>query len=287
MSELYADLAPVYADFSVSPPGWADVYGEDQFGVFSEIRLNMVNFVFRWVPPGQFLMGSSNGENGRYINEGPRHVVRVSRGFWIGETPVTQNQWQEVMGVNPSRFKGGANPVEWVSWNDSLVFAGRLSSELSGLECGLPTEVQWEYACRAGTNTAFHNDDFFHSSGRNRRALDKVGTYRENSAGQTSPVRGKQPNLWGLYDMHGGVWEWCLDGLREYWKEVGADPLGAVTSGVDRAVRGGSWFDSDRDCRSARRHAFEVDERRITLGLRLVAGKGRVSEDSVSRQSLA
>jgi len=198
---------------------------------------------FRWCPPGSFLMGSPENEKGRTSDEGPQTKVTLTKGFWIGETPVTQEQYEAVTGQNPSNFKGdGALPVEAVSWDEALAFCKNLSSKL-GKKFALPTEAQWEYACRAGTTTRF-------SFGNNDGDLDQYAWYSENSGSGTHPVGEKEANPWGLKDVHGNVWEWCADWYDSYPSGPRSDPTGA-TSGWGRVLRGGSWFMAPRNCRSA------------------------------------
>jgi formylglycine-generating enzyme required for sulfatase activity len=206
-----------------------------------------------WCPPGRFRMGSPNGEEGRYDNE-TLHEVTLTEGFWLAKHPVTQKQWQSVMGNNPSWFKGWFNgnlPVEHVSWNDAQEFCQK-----AGLR--LPTEAQWEYACRAGSTGPYVGNG----------CLGDMGWYEDNSGGKTHPVGTKQPNAWGLCDMHGNVWEWCAD-----W--YGAYPSGSVTNPAgpredsDRVARGGSWGYGARDCRSACRHHSDPASRYSDLGLRV------------------
>ncbi|MDO4571257.1 MAG: formylglycine-generating enzyme family protein, partial [Planctomycetia bacterium] len=163
---------------------------------------NGVEYVWRWCPAGEFMMGSPSGEKGRY-NDEKQHRVTLTQGFWMLETQVTQRMWQSVMGNNPSKWKGANLPVEQVSWNDCVKFCEKIS-ELSGLKIQLPTEAQWEYACRAGTMGAYAGN------------LGSMAWYDSNSGGRTHEVKTKQPNAWGLYDMHGNVWEWCSDWYGEY-----------------------------------------------------------------------
>ena len=204
---------------------------------------------FKLTPAGKFIMGEGD----------QAHEVTLTKPFKMGVHEVTQTQYERLMGVNPSHFKGAENPVENVSWDDAVEFCRKLSQlpaeKAAGNVYRLPTEAEWEYACRAGTTTkfSFGDDD---SEGRWFWYLElgDYAWYRENSDNKTHPVGSKQPNAWGLYDMHGNVWEWCQD-----WH--GDDPSGAVTdpagpaSGSFRVIRGGSWYDSAEDCRSAYRSA--------------------------------
>ncbi len=181
--------------------------------------------------------------------EKPQHRVRITKPFYLGKYLVTQEQWEAVMGNNPSHFKGPKNPVEMVSWDDCQQFLGKLNAK-AGSGAGkfqLPTEAQWEYACRAGSKTKY-------CFGDDESKLGEYAWYDANSGNKTHPVGEKKPNAWGLYDMHGNVWEWCQDWWKDgYYKESRVDdPTGAAT-GSSRVLRGGSWGNPARGCRSADR----------------------------------
>ncbi|MDO4569777.1 MAG: formylglycine-generating enzyme family protein, partial [Planctomycetia bacterium] len=224
--------------------------------------INGVEYAFRWCPAGSFLMGSPSWELGRKNSE-EQHRVTLSQGFWMLETEVTQAMWESVAGSNPSRFKGASLPVECVSWNECVEFC-EILSQVSGLKIALPTEAQWEYACRAGTTTSLNNGK--NITGDN---LNEVGWYRENSDSTTHTVGQKKPNAWGLYDMHGNVCEWCSDWHRSHYRAVSpeCDPTGA-RSAAYRVFRGGSW---DRyGCRSAFWTHATRTARDSDLGFRLV-----------------
>jgi len=178
------------------------------------------------------MMGSPDSEQGRKGNEGPQHEVTISKPFYIGVTEVTQAQYEAVMGTNPSRFKGPTNPVESIPWNEAVEFCRRLS-EKTRKAVRLPSEAEWEYACRAGTKTRF-------SFGDSDSVLGDYAWYGSNSGGMTHPVGQKKPNPWGLYDMHGNIWEWCADWDGPYSSGSSTDPQGAGSGGF-RVVRGGSW----------------------------------------------
>ncbi|MDO4586197.1 MAG: formylglycine-generating enzyme family protein [Planctomycetia bacterium] len=218
--------------------------------------VNGVDYAFRWCPPGSFMMGSPEGEGLRM--EIPQHRVTLTKGFWMLETKVTQEMWESVMGDNPSNFKGLNLPVETVSWDDCQEFCEKLSQQ-SGFKIQLPTEAQWEYACRAGTTGEY--------SGTGN--LDEMGWYYGNSDTKTHPVGEKKPNAWGLFDMHGNVWEWCQDRYEVYSDSAVTDPTGP-DSGSNRVVRGGSWYSFAEDCRSANRFYDTPTYRGNRLGLRLV-----------------
>ena len=187
------------------------------------------------IPAGKFIMGSPDSEHGHQPDEGPQHVVVISKPFYMGVTEVTQAQYEAVMGTNPKNpyaFKGPANPVDSASWNEAVEFCRKLS-EKTGKTVRLPTEAEWEYACRAGTKTRF-------SFGDSEGALGDYAWYMGNSGNKTQPVGRKKPNPWGLYDMHGNVMEWCADMYGNYSSEASTDPQ-APGSGGRRVFRGGSW----------------------------------------------
>ena len=207
-----------------------------------------------WCPPGSFLMGSPSGEPGRDTDEMP-HRVTLTKGFWMAKTPVTQRQWKSVMGDNPSRFKGDDLPVENVSWNDCQEFCRRCRE--AGVDLRLPTEAQWEYACRAGTTGPYAGS----------ANLDVMGWYGGNSRQKTHPVGQKQPNAWGLHDMHGNVLEWCAEWYGDYPDGSVTDPKGA-SSGWGRVARGGSWNNSVTYCRSAYRFNYFPSCTSGSLGFR-------------------
>ena len=170
---------------------------------------------FIWCKPGSFLRKG--------------HKITLTKGFWLGETPVTQQQWESVMKSNPSHFKGAKRPVESVSWENCQKF---IASTNEALQCGmrLPTEAEWEYACRAGTTGSYGG------TGK----LDEMGWHSGNSANETHPVAKKVANNWGFYDMHGNVWEWCADWEGDDLSRIAIDPTGP-SSGRYRCQRGGSW----------------------------------------------
>jgi len=231
-----------------------------------------------WINPGSFMMGSPLGESARDEDE-TQHRVTLTKGFWLGKYEVTQAQWQQVMGSNPSYSKnaGGKAPVENVSWNDCKDFLQKLNGKGVEGTFRLPTEAEWEYACRAGTTTRF-------GFGENDGDLHRYGNYCERSCTEdyswkdkdhsdghdkTAPVGSLKPNAWGLHDMHGNVWEWCQDWYGDYPSGSATDPAG-VSSGSSRVLRGGSWFLSAGLCRSARRYGIEPSYRFSLSGLRVV-----------------
>jgi len=202
-------------------------------------------------------MGSPEDEEGRWDDEGPPHEVQLTQGFWLFDTPCTQALWQVVTGDNPSQFKGENRPVERVSWEDCQAFLMAFNQQLPELTLALPTEAQWEYACRAGTVTARYQED-----------LHAIAWYVENSDSQTHDVGQKQPNAWGLYDMLGNVDEWCLDGWYDYLGTAAVDPIASAEAGAPRVIRGGSWGHPARNVRSAYRYASVPANRVVVLGFR-------------------
>ncbi|NLN02440.1 MAG: SUMF1/EgtB/PvdO family nonheme iron enzyme, partial [Lentisphaerae bacterium] len=223
-----------------------------------------------WCPPGTFMMGSPSGEAGRWYDD-TQHRVTLTKGFWMGKYEVTQAQWEAVMGSNPSYFKnaGRSAPVEQVSWDDCQEFVRKLNVRVPGGGFRLPTEAEWEYACRAVTSTVFQYDNDLDASmanfnGNYRYGNGRKGEYRL----KTLPVGSFRPNVWGLYDMHGNVWEWCQDWHGEYPSGSVTDPAGPG-SGSNRVYRGGGWYCFARGCRSACRSRGDPGDRVIYLGLRL------------------
>lgn len=204
--------------------------------------INGVDFAFKWCPPGTYTMGSPKTESDRSNNE-IQHEVTLTKGFWMMETEVSQKQWKAVMGDNPSNYEGDDLPVESVSWNDCQEFCKKCTQ--LGFPVQLPMEAQWEYACRAGTKGMFAGN------------LDEMAWYSSNSEDESHPVGTKKPNAWGLYDMHGNVWEWCTD------------PLGSLRDSY-RTIRGGSWFSNAQSCRSAYRGSFVSSARNRYNGFRVV-----------------
>ncbi len=255
------------------PPPWASVWGEDDWGLFAELLLpDEVEMRLRWIPPGEFIMGSPENERGRFDDEGPQHSVTVTQGFWLSETPCTQAQYEAVTGQRPSHFDGERRPVENVGWHDAISFCEELNRALPDLGARLPTEAEWEHACRAETRTAFNDGSDCTEPHGTDPALDRLGWFEANSGGETHPVGEKQQNAWGLYDMHGNVLEWCADGVRPYSDERQTDPRGPDEEGAGRVVRGGGYGTPAGICRAASRNADEPGLRHRDLGFRLAAG---------------
>ncbi|MFO0880206.1 MAG: SUMF1/EgtB/PvdO family nonheme iron enzyme [Gemmataceae bacterium] len=209
------------------------------------------------IPAGSFFMGAHRNEPQSFSDEHPRHRVQISRPFYLGIYPVTQAQWYAVTRRRPARFKGANRPVEQVTTGDAERFLTRLSERI-GRQARLPTEAEWEYACRAGTSTPF-------SSGADKEAMERVGWGQFE---ETMPVGLKQPNGWGLYDMHGNVWEWCSDRFRAYTSEPQVDPI-LVPEDDFRVARGGSYSNPPFVCRSACRISFSGRGRNDFSGCRV------------------
>ena len=264
------------ASFGTSPaitrPRWASGAGKDAFGQFAEIEVGNVVQRFRWIAPGRFLMGSPTDEPERYNNE-VQHEVMLSSGFWLADTACTQSLWQAVTGAKPSYFKGDArNPVENVSWDEVQAFLSELNRRVSGLQARLPSEAEWEYACRAGTTTPFSfgeniTPEQVNYDGNYPYAGGEKGRYRE----KTVAVGSLPANPWGFYEMHGNVWEWCADRFGDYPTAQQVDPTGPQT-GDSRVLRGGSWYDFGRAARCAYRGRFEPAHRGQGFGFRFAPG---------------
>jgi formylglycine-generating enzyme required for sulfatase activity len=241
-----------------------------------------------WIPAGTFTMGSPESEPGRLSSEGPQTQVAVSKGFCIGKFEVTQGEFLTVMGTNPSAFTGNPElPVDTVSWNDALAFCAALTARErneqrlpAGYEYRLPTEAEWEYACRAGTTNAFHYGEAMRSGMANFNGVFEYppcgeGIYScENPVGTylaaTTKVGNYAPNAWGLHDMHGNAWEWTHDWFADSLPGGSiTDPKGPDTGEV-RVVRGGSWDENAWGCRSANRFYIFPDARSASIGFRVV-----------------
>ncbi len=264
---IHRQLGERWLREGIRKPASADALGMDEYGVFLDFSIAVTKlFIVRrasWrmrlILPGSFLMGSPETEAERFFNE-LQHEVWLSRGCWLAETTVTQELWQAVMGGNPSAFTGENLPVESVSWDDVQAFIARLNALKPSMNLRLPTEAEWEYACRAGTTTPFHFG--------NQITSDKV-----NYAGRmTVEVKALPSNGWGLLQMHGNVWEWCSDIMGPY-SDVVVDPQGPA-SGAERVLRGGGWGSRGRRVRAAFRDAFEPGGRGVDLGFRFARGPG-------------
>ena len=292
------------------PPDCASAWGEDQCGIWFELDVQGVVQRFRWIPEGEFTMGSPENETQRSDKSETLHVVTLTQGFWLADTACTQELWQVVMHDNPSDFRDSPqNPVENISWLDIQLFFVDLKAMIPGLQIGLPTEAQWEYACRAGTTTPFSfgeniTTEQVNYDGNYPYADGVKGEYRK----QTVPVKALPANQWGLHQMHGNLLEWCFD---EWEGDLGSasvvNPVTArfksgvklgetdgLTESTDsktdlpviydgtllenaeddvvRVLRGGSWYLYGRNCRSAIRVRSHAGNRGGDIGFRIALG---------------
>ena len=246
------------------PAVWASEWGQDEIGLWMGFTYKGVSYRFRWILPGTFKMGSEKGQD----REKPVHDVSITQGFWLGETTVTQALWQAVMGKNPSHFKGRSLPVERVSWDDTKKFIAKIHQEEKALRLCLPSEAQWEYACRAGTETEY----FFGKS-----ITHDYAQFSDDwsDAKTTVGVQEKTANTWGLYQMHGNVWEWCEDrfDFEYYQKFKKHDPCGPSNPYFsNRILRGGCWLKNVFGARSAFRYDLAPNRKNNCTGFRLARG---------------
>lgn len=283
----------------------------DEFGPAVTFRIDSAVFILRWIPPGTFLMGSAEDEFGSYDVEMPQHQVRISRGYWMGDTPVTHKQWDTV--IDAARRKcpkvwrsldtfhrptvqsldskcSGELPAHTVSWHESQGFCCLLRALLPGEpDFGLPTEAQWEYACRAGTTSAFNDGSDFTEAGEMDPALDALGWFDENNGGRIHPVGQKMANAWGLRDMHGNVGEFCSDvwDAAAYQERRGmvVDPEVQGDGEGLRVLRGGHFVCAAVNCRAAARGEVDPDCGYPFHGIRLFAGQEPVGEDRTIRRA--
>ncbi len=258
----------------------------DEIGPFAEFTIQATNGehrqTLRYIPPGQFLMGSPESELDRSDDEGPQHQVTISQGFWLADTACTQGLWQAIMGSNPSHFNeknhGSAqHPVENVSWHDVQIFLQKLASMLPSCQPSLPTEAEWEYACRAGTSTPFSFGKTISTEQVNYFGDAYDGGPQGECRGHTVAVKELPANKWGLYQMHGNVWQWCADALRDYSVDAVVDP--GLHEAVDvkdlRVLRGGSWGNGAQRARSAYRRRDGPGRRSFNAGFRFVLRSSR------------
>lgn len=265
------------------PPAWASAWGDDRYGLWADLVVGGVTQRMRWIEPtvGEgFWMGAPQEERALIQNrtvrkwaeklESPQRRVRLHQGFWLADTPCTQALWQRVMKFNPSHFKKIKNaqrlPVERVSHDEIQIFLDALDVYLSAdVQAALPTEAQWEYACRAGTSTAYWWGNNFDPKMANVEHIDKKDGPADT---RTSLVASYPANPWGLYDMNGNVWNWCAD---EWSHQIKSDwDKSLVGASVSYAVRGGSWFDSFEDARSASRYGWRAFDVSWNLGFRFL-----------------
>jgi len=298
---------PLFASRTFVQPEWCDGMGVDEWGIYADLEINprkspfkfWANSIksgitqrFRWIWPGTFWMGSPEDELGRFVPDKEeqqkyaetRHKVTLTQGFWLGQTTVSQALWQAVIGENPSYFKGEDLPVEQVSWDVCKKFLGSLNAGREGLQLCLPSEAQWEYACRAGTETPFHFGTTITTDQVNYDGtLPLEGSPKGEDRNKTVPVHALPGNAWGLQQMHGNVWEWCQDNRAGYAAGNQVDP-GGPFSGSKRVLRGGSWIDGGRRCRSAFRNGSTPGDRYHYIGFRLARGQVALQQESKQSQ---
>lgn len=265
-----------YLQLPASPYLWADTSSPATGRRFYRaVVYAPTNMVF--IPPGTFRMGSPSNEVDRFPDEGPQTAVTISRGFWMGRYEVTQGEYLAVMGSNPSYITGDLNrPVDQVSWVDATNYCARLTNQerLAGRIARnsvyrLPTEAEWEYACRGWTSTRFsYGEDPGYTN------LGNYAWYSDNSSFTTHPGGQKLPNPWGLYDMHGNVPEWCQDWYGAYLGGIALDPQGPAV-GSTRVIRGGDWLNGSSDCRSASRLDLFPDDGDGYFGFRVLLAPGQ------------
>jgi formylglycine-generating enzyme required for sulfatase activity len=283
-------------------PAWASAVGRDKYGLFCTFAVPGTEIIqrMRWIPPGRFRMGSPDDEPDRFADEGPVHEVTLAEGFWLFDTPCTQALWQAVMDRNPSRFESPTRPVEQVSYDDAQSFLTKLNALLPGLSLALPSEAQWEYACRAGTETATYAGKMDILGEHNAPVLDGIAWYGGNSGvdydlpdgadssnwpekayaharAGTRPVAGKAANGFGLYDMLGNVMEWCADHWHNSYEGAPVDGspwIDPDKAAANRVLRGGSWGNAARNVRSACRDASGPAYRYARIGFRCARVQG-------------
>ncbi len=256
--------AKEFTDAYAWVPNWAVAWGMDSVAngrCWAELEVKEVRQRFRLIEPDVFLMGSPAEEKGEQ-NETPQHEVTLTKAYWIAETECTQALWKAVTGSNPSKFQEDNRPVDSVSWEDCILFLNKLSELIPELEARLPTEAEWECACRAGTSAPYAG------------LWQEMAWASENAGGETHAVKQRQPNAWGLYDMQGNVAEWLSDDLRTYANAKCIDPVGPPPS-VKAGHRGGSWNWGVTNTRSAARNSLYRDVRGPEQGLRIAVSASR------------
>ncbi len=253
--EMRSVLLCILLVVSSSTPG----YGQQPKSITNSIGMKLV-----LIHAGSFTMGSPEEEIGRKSDE-TQHEVTISKSYYLGVYEVTQEQYEKVMGSNPSTFKGAKNPVETVTWDDAVSFCKKLSDmseeKAKEREYRLPTESEWEYACRATSGSAY-------CFGNSEDSFGEYAWVGEGALGTTHPVGEKKPSRWGLYDMHGNVFEWCQDWVGEYPSGAATDPRGPG-EGSSRGFRGGSWLVDAPGCRSADRRRYGPSRNIHCLGFRV------------------
>ncbi|WP_211252460.1 formylglycine-generating enzyme family protein [Maridesulfovibrio frigidus] len=272
---FWLNLSQLNKTFEIGLPdiSWAENYGFDQYGLYADLNIEGVIQRMRWIHPGTFMMGSPEDEPARHDNE-IQHEVTLTKGYWLADTPCTQELWEKVMGNNRSEFKGNAQlPVERVSWDDCQEFIQTVNKRFQELNLKFPTEAEWEYGCRAGTDTSF---SFGVNITTEQVNYDGSHPYNDGpkgvSRGKTVLVKELSCNQWGLYQMHGNVWEWCADWYGEYPERSIENPQGSTDDGL-RVLRGGGWSGNGRFVRSAIRIRRQPDSRDGCFGFRFSLGQ--------------
>ncbi len=238
-------------------PDWAVRSGRDAFGLWAEFEYRRVCQRLRWIPPGRFLMGSAAEPEHFWLKETPQHTVTIQQGFWMFDSPCTQELYTAVKEKHESSFRGPQRPVEKVTWHDCQEFIERLNQEKRGLNLSLPSEAEWEYCCRAGSGAERYGE------------IDAIAWYDSNSNRETHDVKQLAPNAWGLFDMLGNVWEWCLDEPRDYSVPLPAERV--LSAAAARVLRGGSWNSPTQSVQAAYRYAVQPEARFVTLGFRCLS----------------
>ncbi len=250
------------------PYNWCTC-GEDKFGIWIDVKIINQIQRMRWIKPGDFLMGSPDDEPYRYDYE-TQHEVTLSKGFWIADSTCTQGTWQSIMNSNPSKNIGAQNPIENISWHDCDKFIIKLNSLFKKLSFALPTEAQWEYACRAGTQTPFSfGINILPNQVNYNGEHPYLGQEKQLYRKKTIAIKSLPANQWGLFEMHGNVWEWCNDWFDNHPKGGIIDPVGP-SEGSYKILRGGSAFSGAADCRSAARIKFHPDNNYYRHGFRII-----------------
>ena len=277
---LATPVAAADAPIVIPKPSWANNSGTDQYGAWADLQVGGVTQRFRFIKPGTFVMGSlqsekdaavaSGGKPGNFDSE-VQHEVTISRGYWLADSACTQALWQAIIGSFPAHLPDlPQNPMVEVSWDDCQGFVQKLNGQVTGLGARLPTEAEWEYACRAGTTTAFSFGATITLKQVNYDNKYLFAFAWEAPRRKTVPVKSFPPNVWGLYEMHGNVWQWCSDWYGDYAAGSQRDPSGP-SSGSRRVYRGGSFGDVAGYCRSACRDWEEPVLRSTFHGFRLAA----------------
>lgn len=272
-----ADLLALRAAALEGPPQptWASEFGRDRFGLYATAQVANLRLRFRYIPAGDIIVGSPEGEEGRDGDE-TQQAMRLTRSYWLSETEAIQALCAALAIENPSRFKGHERPIERISWDETQNLLLALGREVDGLNPRLPTEMEWEYACRAGGAGAYHG----HEGAVAAAQLPDIAWYAGTSGGTTHPVAGRYPNRLGLFDLHGNVWEWCADSFAPYSPAITVDWEGR--GGKQRVVRGGSWADQPKALRAANRLGIEPQLKTLYVGFRIAANVDWGDQDGMN-----